>query len=300
MKSIPLIFILLFTACTSKKEPVASEEKIEVSYSGNIFYPLYLGKLVETPFSMGPIMDLEKCQELNLSKLTLYVKGGRLPNNISEKIVYVFNKESLPKSFYHYLHRAKEYPYSELDFVYNSNKIISKINVARFMGISNVPPVLFTSDSTQTLALTSKGNNRNDSLIFYPSISNPKLILSMVNNFVNTLEIVAEKGSQTEDWKLMAAEIDSTLQDFALTVKTVTLTENGFPIASYDLDSNWTQKERVRSWEYNKQNQPVYYKEWLHGSLVKLMEITYASNNLPKMFVIDRKKFIFHSEFHVR
>jgi hypothetical protein len=300
MRYIPLIFMLLLASCTSKKESVTPDEIIETTFSGNIFNPLYLGKLVETPISIGPILNLENCQEMNLSKVTLYVKGGNLPNNISEKLVYVFNKASLPKSFYHYLHRAKEYPYSELDFVYNAKKNLAKINIGRYMGFTNLPPVLFSSDSAQTLSLTSKGNNRNDSLIFYPSISNPKIILSIVNNFVNTLEIVAEKGSQTEDWKLMAANIDSTLVNFALTAKTITLTENGFPVASYDLDSNWTQQERVRSWEYNTENQPVYYKEWLHGSLVKLMEITYASNNLPKMFVIDRKKFIFHSEFHVK
>lgn len=300
MKYLSIFFIVLLAACTSKKEPVVQKKKVEVKYSGNIFNPLYLGKLIETPIAMGTIMDLDKCQELNLAKISLYVKGARYAGQISEKLVYLFNKESLPVNFYHYDNKMKDYPYSELAFVYNSKNQITKIDIAKFMGISNLPPIIFKNDPTQTLSLTSKGNNRNDSLVFYPSITNPTLILTVVNNFIGTMEIVAEKGSQPEDWKVIASNFDSTLVDFALSAKTVTLTENGFPIASYDLDSNWNQKERIRSWEYNEENQPVYYKEWLHGSLVKLMEITYASNNLPKMFVIDRKKYIFYSEFHVR
>lgn len=300
MRYLPFIFFIILTSCTSKKEPTVQEKNVEVKYSGNIFNPLYLGKISETPISMGPILDLETCQELNLAKLTLYVKGGRMRNNISEKLIYTFNSQSVPTSFYHYLHNAKEYPYSELDFVYNSKREINKIDITRFMGFSNLPPVLFLNDTTPSLILTSKGNGRSDSLMFYPSITNPSMIVSVVNNFVNTLEIVAEKGSNSDDWKLLASELDSTLNDFTLTAKMVTLTENGLPIASYDLDSNWNQKERVRSWEYNSENQPVYYKEWLHGSLVKLMEITYASNNLPKMFVIDRKKYIFYSEFNAK
>lgn len=300
MKYLSIIFIVLLASCTSKKEPVVQEKKVEVKYSGNIFNPLYLGKLIETPISMGSIMDLEKCQELNLAKISLYVKGARYADQISEKYVYLFNKQSLPISFFHYDNKMKEYPYSELAFTYNGKNQIAKIDIAKYMGVSNLPPIIFKNDSTQTISLTSKGNNRNDSLVFYPSISNPTMILTVVNNFVNSMEIVAEKGSQPDDWKLIASDFDSTLVEFAMTAKTITLTENGFPVASYDLDSNWNQKERIRSWEYNEGNQPVYYKEWLHGSLVKLMEITYASNNLPKMFVIDRKKYIFYSEFHVK
>lgn len=300
MRYLFFIFLIILTACTSKKEPVVQEKKVEVIYSGQIFNPLYLGKLVETPISMGPILNLETCQEMNLSKLTLYVKGGRMRNNISEKLIYTFNNHSVPASFYHYLHNVKEYPYSELDFVYNSEKDITKIDIAKYMGFSNLPPILFSKDSSRTLALASKGNERNDSLVFYPSISNPSLIVSVINKFTNSLEIIAEKGTNSDDWKFLASSLDSTLSRFELTAKTLTLTENGLPIASYDLDSNWNQKERIRSWEYNEENQPVYYKEWLHGSLVKLMEITYASNNLPKMFIVDRKKYLFYSEFHAK
>ncbi len=300
MRYLPFIFIVLMASCTTKKEPVVQEKKVVVKYEGNIFNPLYLGKLIETPISMGPILNLETCQSLHLSKITLYVKGGRYHDKYSEKMVYLFNKHSLPTSYFHYLHRMKEYPYSELEFMYNTSNEVSKINVNKYMGFSNLPPVLFSSDSSHTLVLTSKGNDRSDSLLFFPSSSHPKMIASIVNNLVSTLEIVADKGTNSEDWKFIATSLDSSLNNFTLTSKTITLTENGLPIASYDLDSNWNQKERIRSWEYNAESQPVYYKEWLHGSLVKLMEISYASNNLPKLFVIDRKKYHFYSEFHAK
>ena len=300
MRYIPFILILLLASCTPKKEPVKQEKKVQVKYSGNIFNPLYLGKLLEPPISGGPVLNLETCKEMNLAKMTLYVKGGRYYEGYSEKLVYLFNKQCVPVSFNHYVRSMKEYPYSELNFVYNSDKKIHKINIAKYMGISNLPPVIFSSDSTQKLSLTSRGNDRSDSLIYFPSITNPKMIISVVNNFVNTLEIIADKGTYPEDWKYIASSYDSTLNDFALTSKTITLTENGFPINSYDLDSTWNKKERIRSWEYNSENQPVYYKEFLHGSLVKLMEISYASNNLPKVFTVDRKKYIFYSEFHAK
>ncbi len=300
MNYLPFLFLLLLISCTPEKETVIAEPKDEIKYNGNIFNPLYLGKILETPITTGPVLDLASCQKMKISKISLYIKDGRNPNKYLEKLVYMFNKHSLPETYFQYLKNRKEYPYSELDFVYDANQNIDKIDITKYMGFSNLPPVLFSSDSMHVLSLTSKGNNRYDSLLFYPSISKPTMILSVINNLINTMEIVVDKDTQMEDWKNIASTIDSTLNQFTLTSKVVTLTENGLPIASYDLDSNWNQKERIRSWEYNNEHQPVYYKEWLHGSLVKLMEITYASNNLPKMFVIDRKKYLFYSEFHAK
>lgn len=292
------IFItLLLISCNGKKKETDIPKKEDIVYEGNIFNSLYLGRLMEAPVYFGPALNIETCKAFRFAKINMYLKGGRLPNNISEKHTYLFNHNGLPQEYHHFLQSEKQQPYSNLLFQYNSADQLTKIDIIKYMSFTNLPPVVFISDSSKTIGITSKGGGKSDTLIFYPSIENPNLIVEIINNLVNTYEIIANKDSQPKEWLQILSQLDSAYNNFELTAKTITFTENNHPIESFNLDNQLNKLDKSRTWAYNNSGQPTNYKEWLHGSLIKHIEINYAKNNLPSEIIVDRKKFIFHSTF---
>lgn len=293
---VALLFAISLSACAEKKPVEKVKESTSKSYEGNIFLPIYLGDLFESPNAFGTIFNLEFCEENKFSKVSMYVKGGYLPNKISEKHTFTFHPDGDPKDYAHYIYNVSRSPFSSSTFLYGSTGNLSKIDISKFMDFSNVPPVLIESDSTKTWIVTNKGDGNNDSLLFYPSIKNPQLILQVVNNFVNNLEIFVPKGTSTNELKELISRVDSNLVRFDLTEKTVTYLADGIPTESYQLDKSWIRKAKIKSWKYNDNQQPVQFKEWLHGTLIKDIEISYQDNNLPSEIIVNRKKFIFYSE----
>lgn len=294
-KHLFFIAAVVLASCSGKKEPVVKPSKPEVIYETNLIQPLYLGYLFESPNAFGPAWNLDACRKMKLEKISMYVKGGYLPNKMSEKHTYTFNSEGNPKDYAYYIYTQSTNPFSNSNFVYDEAGKLAKVDIGKYLDFSNLPPVIIQSDSAKTISITSRGDGQSDSLLFYPSIENPKMIVEVVNNFINSIEIFVDKGTNTEALKTIAMEVDSNLVDFELTEKTVTYMENGLPIESYHLDKSWKKLERSRAWDYNSKNQPVKYTEWLHGTQIKEIEISYKDNNLPSEIVVDRKKYIFYA-----
>jgi hypothetical protein len=145
------------------------------------------------------------------------------------------------------------------------------------------------------VVITSKNNNNFDSLIFYPTIENPKLIVEIVNHKVNSAEFLLEKGTSGEQIQTLAKTLDSTLNIFAFSEKSLTYLEHDLPIESYRLGTNWNKQEKIKTWEYNENQYLINFSERLHGTLIKNIVINYDEENLPTEIVIDRKRFIFYS-----
>ncbi len=290
-----ILFISVFlAACSSEKAKVEIENTAKVEFTGNLFNPIYLTTLFEAPNNLGPIWNKDLVETLKINKISLFVKGGRYKNNMSEKLTYTFNPNGNVLNFKHYLYNISTEPFSNSGFSFSINGTLEKIDIFKYMEVGNVPPVFIHRDSIKTTVITSKNNNNFDSLVFYPTIENPKLIVEIVNHKVNSIEIFVEKGSNLTQIQAQSKNLDSTLNIFALSEKSVTFLENNLPQESYHLDANWNKQEKSKSWEYNENQQPVKYFERLHGTLVKDIVITYDENGLPEEFVVDRKKFVFY------
>lgn len=287
-------------SCTSGSgtETVKAPKKDTLRFSQNIFLPLYIGKILEAPFEYGPILNDSVCKQYAFSKINMYSKNGRLKNNISEKHTYLFNSDGLPEHYFHFNQISREQPYTELLFGYNAGKQVTKIEFAKFISFSNTPPVTITYDSLKTINKISRGGEFYDSILFYPSLQQPSLIAQVGNQQVKWIEFIVDVNDQQDKWKELITLLDSNYRDLNLSNKSVTLLENGLPQESYSLNNEMEKMERQKVWEYNKDNKPVNYREYLHGSLVKNIEISYEKNGLPREIFLNRKKFIFYSTFN--
>ncbi len=291
-----ILFSLVFiVSCSTKNPMVETEKKANIEFKANLFNPIYLTSLFEAPNNFGSIWNKDAIEILNVNKISLFVKGGKYKNNMSEKLSYIFNSHGNALNFNHYLYNISLESFSNSVFTYDSNGTLAKIDVFKYMQFGNVPPVFFKRDSTKTTAITSKNSTDFDSLIFYPNIENPKLIVEIVNHKVNSIEIFVDKGANLEKIQALSKTLDSTLNIFEFSEKSVTFLENNLPQESFHLDAKWHKQEQSKKWEYNENQQPIKYSEHLHGTLIKNISITYDDENLPAEFLVDRKRFIFYS-----
>jgi len=294
-KYLILFSLVLIAACSDKKPQVEIENKASIDFQANLFNPIYLTSLFDAPNNFGPIWNKNALTILKINKMSLFVKGGKYKNNMSEKLSYTFNSNGNTLNFNHYLYNLSLKSFSNSGFTYDSNDALEKIDVFKYMQFGNVPPVFIKRDSIKTTVITSKNSNDFDSLIFYPNIENPKLIVEIVNHKVNSIEIFVQKGANLEKIQLLSKTLDSTLNIFEFSEKSVTFLENNLPQESFHLDAKWNRQEKSKKWEYNENQQPVKYKEYLHGTLIKYIVINYDEKNLPVEFLVDRKRFIFYS-----
>ena len=294
-KYLILLGLVFLAACSQNKTNVEPEKKNTNTLKANIFNPLYVTTLFDSPNNFGPIWNTDVILALKLKKVSLYVKGGRYKNNMSEKLTYSFNAAGKAIDFNHFLYNNSTSPFSNSGFTYDAKGFLEKIDVFKYMEFGNVPPILIRKDSAKTVVITSKNNNNFDSLIFYPTIENPKLIVEIVNHKVNSAEFLLEKGTSLEQIQALAKTLDSTLNIFTLSEKSVTYLENDLPIESYRLGMNWNKQEKSKTWEYNENQQLIGFSERLNGTLIKNIVIYYDDDNLPTELVIDRKRFIFYS-----
>jgi hypothetical protein len=294
-KYLILLGLVILAACSQNKNKVEPEKKNTITLKKNIFNPLYVTALFDSPNNFGPIWNSDVILALKLKKVSLYVKGGRYKNNLSEKLTYSFNSAGKAKDFNHFLYNNSTSPFSNSGFTYDTKGFLEKIDVFKYMEFGNVPPILIRRDSAKTVVITSKNNNNFDSLIFYPTIENPKLIVEIVNHKVNSAEFLLEKGTSAEQIQTLAKTLDSTLNIFAFSEKSLTYLEHDLPIESYRLGTNWNKQEKIKTWEYNENQYLINFSERLHGTLIKNIVINYDEENLPTEIVIDRKRFIFYS-----
>jgi len=284
-------FVLL--GCNRSESTVTVPEPKEPVFEGNIFNPFYMEYLLSSPNAFGPVWEPGVLKQMEINEFSVYIKGGNNPDHILEKFVYTLNDKGSVKDFNYYLFSNASGLLSNSNFSYTSDNKLSKIDISKYFGASNLPPSFVKYDSTSVLVVTSKSNGKNDSLIFYPSVEKPEIIIDKIGSFTNVIEVFVPEGSSMGDIKAHVSQIDTNLAVFEYAEKVVTFTKDGYPQESYHLGDNWNQLEKCKSWAYNQANQPVEFKQWLHGTLIKDISITYGEDHLPKQLIFNRKKYYF-------
>ncbi len=256
----------------------------------NLFNPFYLDQLFSTPNTYGSIWISSHLRQLDVDKVSVILKGGNNPDNVLEKYVYTFNAKGQNDTFQYYFFNTSQDVLNETYLSYGK-KGVSKIDIIKYYGVGNLPPVKVYEDDSKTVLYRSKSNGKNDSLFFYPNATQPRVIIDKIGNFCNYLEIIVPKGSSATYIMDQVSAIDPDLSHFELSEKLLTYTEKGYPVESYHLGENWNQMELAKQWEYNKYHQPIHFSQWMHGTKIKDIDILYNENSLPKKITFNRKKY---------
>ncbi|MES2587691.1 MAG: hypothetical protein V4622_01850 [Bacteroidota bacterium] len=279
---------LLFFSCEGNKKNEIKESNNP--FTKNLINPFFFDQIFNTPNNCGSFWNAKYINQIDVNKVSIFLKGGNNPDNILEKYIYTFDKNGNNDNYSYYYYPNSKDVVNQSNFEYNGNEL-SKINIYKYFGIGNLPPVFVSKDPNRTVFYKSKANGKNDSLFYFPSVENPTIIIDKIGNFVNYIEIFVKEGSSRNKIIHEISKVDSNLTNFDFADKSITYTRNGLPIESYHLGENWIQLERSQTWEYNDFNQPVIIKEWMHGTLIKDIHITYNENSLPKKIEYNRKKY---------
>lgn len=280
------ISLLLFS-CQQNTE---NKNRATQGFKKNLFNPFYIDYLFNTPNNFGSFWINKHVKQINISKISIVLKGGSNPENELEKYIYTFDKKGNNNNYKYFFNGKKEEVVNETNFEYTNNEL-SKINIYKYFGVGNLPPIRVLKKTNGSAFIKSKANGKNDTLFIYPSIEKPKIIIDKIGKFINYLEIFIEVGATKKEVLNQINEVYPYLSDFELADKTITYTKNGLPVESYHLGENWTQLERSQVWEYNKFDQVIQFKEWMHGTLIKDISILYNENSLPKKIIFNRKKY---------
>jgi hypothetical protein len=100
-----------------------------------------------------------------------------------------------------------------------------------------------------------------------------------------------KKNTGTSEIIELIESIKYDIEQLEFAQKVVTYMKDNNPYESYFLGENWNQLEKCKSWEYNKSNQLVNFKQWLHKNLIKDIQLNYNKENLPNTVTFNRKKF---------
>ncbi len=285
------IFILL--SCGNSEEKIT--QKVNNPFRKNLINPFYFDQIFNTPNNSGSFWNAKHINQIDVNKISIYLKGGNNPDNILEKFIYTFDENGNNDNYSYYYYANSEDVVNQTNYEYK-NDVISKINIYKYFGVGNLPPVFVSKNDQRTVFYKSKANGKNDSLFFYPNEENPKVIIDKIGNFVNYMEVFIKEGATKKQILNEITKVDSNLLHFELADKIITYTKNGLPFESYHLGENWIQLERSQLWEYNRFNQPIVIKEWMHGTLIKDINIMYNENSLPKKIEYNRKKY--HLIYH--
>lgn len=281
-----LLILTLISSCSGE-----NKTKNSSNFRKNLINPYYIDQIFNTPNNFGSFWISKHINQLDVNKISISLRGGSNPDDILEKYHYSFD-ENGNNDNYSYLYRNKildTINQSNFEYVNNS---LSKINIYKYYGVGNLPPVIVQNTENSTIFIKSKANGKNDSLFFYPNVENPKLIIDKIGKFINYMEIFVRVGATKKEIIDQLNSVYPYLSDFELADKTITYVKDGLPIESYHLGENWIQLERAQQWEYNKYNQVIHFKEWMHGTMIKNVDIMYNENSLPKKITLNRKKYL--------
>lgn len=283
-----LLALALLSSCNSGNK--AGVVKTHQPYRKNLFNPLYVDKLLNAPNVFGSIWNADNINQLDVRKISIVLKGASGPEDDLEKHQFLFDSLGRNTEYNYFSFTQSKDVINQTDLKYSGTDV-SKINIYKYLGMGNLPPVFSTRTARYEAFFSSKAKGKNDSLFFYPSVENPKIIIDKIGNFVNRLEVFVPEETSSMQILKEISRIDTNLTQYDLSQKTITYTKEGLPMESFNLGDDWTQLDLIKKWEYNNDNQPVSYKEWLHGTLVNDIVFIYNENALPKRIIYNRKKY---------
>lgn len=283
-----VLLAVLLSSCDLKQGE--GNESAGDPFRKNLFNPFCIDQLFNTPNACGSVWMSSNMRLLDIHKVSVVLKGGNTPDNVLEKFVYTFNRKGQNDTFQYYFYNISEDVLNETHLSYDKENLL-KIDIIKYYGVGNHPPVKVYRDSEKTVFYKSKSNGKNDSLFFYPDPIHPRVIVDKIGNFYNSIEIIVPKGSSVNHIMNQVTAIDPDLSHFELSEKLLTYTEKKYPVESYHLGENWNQMELARQWEYNKYHQPIHFRQWMHGTKIKDIDILYNENSLPKKITFNRKMY---------
>ena len=290
--------VLMLSACgenTEHKNELTTEKQ-QIKWNGNFFNPLFINEILDHPNQIGAQWENEFIDTFRIKKINLFTTGGIGKNGVNEKYAYTFSSQGATNEFYYYNTKIATSAQSISSFQYEKNNL-QQINVFRFLGTTNNPPIITQQDSLKTVFIYPKSGSKNDTTFLFPTVKSPEIILRKVGDLVESIEVIQHEEFNLMEMMKSVSKLDSGIAFSDLTLKTVTILKNNLPQSSYVLNEKWEKTDKLKAWYYTN-SQLTKYEEFLHQSLVKTIEVSYDRQNLPFSIIQNRKKFNIHYSFY--
>lgn len=291
-KVILFLAILLTTiSCENKSEPKGFQLPKDISIDKeNFFNPLYVDNIFGSPNRSEIIWNSAFLKKCGIKKFMI-TKNKHLKKGI-EKINYSFNKEGFPVHFQFFNDSKK--PFSKSNFYYNNVFKLDSIKVVKFLGINsgNSLKVDYESDSKINFNYI-KTEDKQDQIQYFYNKGLIEMIVKRIGNTIVQVEFISEEGIPIKKLKsLIKKEIQSD-DDLLYADKSLTYIKNNLPIATYTINSDWAQTERVKEWNYDQNNKLITFKEWGNQVVIKDLIFEYSEQGILNQVTFNKDQFTF-------
>jgi hypothetical protein len=224
-------------------------------------------------------------------KKFIITKNKHLKKGI-EKISYTFNNEGFPVHFQFFNDSKK--PFSKSNFYYNHVSKLDSIKVVKFLGINsgNSLTVDYESDSKINFNYI-KTEDKQDQIQYFYNRGRIEMIVKRIGNTIVQVEFISEEGIPIKKFKSMIKKEIESDDDLLYADKSLTYIKNNLPIATYTINSDWAQTERVKEWNYDQKNKLITFKEWGNQVVIKDLLFEYSEEGILNLVTFNKDQFTF-------
>lgn len=285
-----LLFCFTLKSCSSDPNGTFELPQDVHLKSYGQFDPILADYLMESPFKQPFFWNDSLVSLCNIKKIEIVRKGNKKPDDIAERIEYLFDLSGRATSFYFYNYELSNDLYSEVKFIHNKQDR-SKLESPVFLGKKTKQYMDILPQDKCTLFVRKKSGNDGDSTFLYHQNGLPTLRIEKLGTFVSKVQFYLPANKPFTVLKDLLRESGMSEEDFLLAEKTVTFTENNIPQRSFYLNENFIKGDLTEEWFYGNFGELEAYKKYINNTCVKDMKFYYSKDKLLRSFENNRLKY---------
>jgi hypothetical protein len=293
-KIIPILLVSFFVfSCSNKEKIKDSEFKLPANImltTETFFNPLFVDNIFGNPNRTAILWNNATFKKCLITKMSI-TKNKHSKKEI-EKLIYKFDSNGFPIEFYNY--NDSKIPLSKSKFFYDSEQKLDSIDVIKFLGIpsENALKVEYLSAKHINYNYT-KTIDKKDQVQYFYSNNSLNLIVKRIGNTIVQVDFITEEGTPISKLKNLIKSKMSKTDELIYSEIFVTYLKNNLPAASYAINSDWAQTEKVKEWNYDKNSKLNAFKEWGNRVLIKDLFFHYSENGVLQSVNFNKDEFSF-------
>ena len=280
-------------SCSNKEKIINTEFKLPANITLTaepFFNPLFVENLFGSPNRTEILWNSATFKKCLITKMSI-TKNKYLKKEI-EKLIYQFDNEGLPIEFLIYNDSKK--PFSKSKFFYDYKQKLDSIDVIKSLGIpsENALKVEYLSEKNTNYNYT-KTIHKKDQVQYFYSNNSLNMIVKRIGNTIVQVDFIAQEGTPISKLKNLIKSKMSSTDELIYSEIFVTYLKNKLPAASYAINSDWAQTEKVKEWNYDKNSKLHAFKEWGNRFLIKDLLFHYSENGVLQSVNFNKDEFSF-------
>lgn len=288
--TILILPIVLLSNCLGKGKADFEASKGVVLTSNMTYSPLHIWRITEHPSRFGCMWNDSIIQLLHIRRLVICCKGGTSPDATSEKLIYEFDSNGLFTRFeYFNEEKDKNAPLSVFRRAKKGDGYL-RIDIDKFFGSESAEWIEQKEGDKSSYFIRHRINALEDTISMI-ELDNIAIRMEKIGKNISGIRFLIPKGVTLRKAVDQLHGLGISDDELMYANKLVTYTSKGLPTVSYELTSDWIQKEKIEEWTYSNFRVLESYEHFVNQTSVKKMTFTYSEDLILRSFVSNGRTY---------